>query len=256
MTTQFKYFFFCFFLSFVINGQSKVFIGYIEEKPVFDSFSEKTLYFYEDKLEILKEYPASYIVQHVKDNFICFVEKVSDGYNIIIYDGKEENRFFSRNRVSYLNFDDAGGLYFTDNSNEINHIKGREIIKIGLKGDIVSIANNCLYYTNTHDPELIHANVDLFEKDLSDTTKDPEKILSNISGESIRIHISGNYIYDQILKDGSFKPFLYDRVKDKLTILETVDKKKLKATPFFSYQTQALTFFNSTTMEFFRIFID
>lgn len=255
MTTYLKHLFFCFFLTFSVNGQDKAFIGYVDGKPMFNSFREKTLYLYNnDVLEVIKEYPKNYIVHHVKDNFICFVEKTSEGYYIVIYDGKEESRFLSKNRPSFLSLDDTGTLYFTDYSNlEINYIKKGKIEKTGLKGYVVSVVNNCLYYTNIHDPEITHANADLFEKDLSDTTKEPVKILSNISGESIRISTNGDFIYDEILKEGSFKPFLYDRAKDKLTIIETVDKKFLNATPFFSYQKQALVFYNSTTLDFLNV---
>ena len=236
-----------------VNGQNKIFVGYSNGSPVFDSFSEKTLYLYENKkgLEIIKKYPKKYLVYNIENNFISFVEKLDEGYCIVIDDGKNETRLIYKNRPTCLSFDDKGVLYFTDyRTSEIVCIKKDKIEILGVKGYVVGIFNNHLYYTDISDSETIHANVDLFEKSLLDLSKNAIKILSNISGEAMRISPDGDYIYDMILKEGSFKPFLYNRKNNELKIIETVDKKFLTTVPFFSFQEyDVLIFYDPETID-------
>ncbi|MBG7611684.1 hypothetical protein IU405_05415 [Polaribacter sp. BAL334] len=251
-----------FFLIFLLTsnfifGQSKVFVGYKNDKPVFDSFNENIIYFQNDeRLEILINYPKDYTVQQVKENFICYIQELNNGLNIIINNGKEEIKYFSSTEVYYLNLDINGGLYFTNTKNEINYLKDGILVKTGLEGIVESVINNCLYFTKIHNPDLFYANVDLFEKDLLNSTKNPELILSNISGESLRIDKTGKYIYDKKLSNGTFKPFIYNKFKKKLKIIESIDKNFLKATPFFSYKKNELIFYNPNTMEFFETFFE
>jgi hypothetical protein len=99
-------------------------------------------------------------------------------------------------------------LYVTDNDGAIKILQSGTVTDTGLKGWVVSIQDGFLYYNIEHNPEIIHANADLYKIDLK-TLKNPERIVENISGEVTLVYPGGKFVYEEILYGGYFRPIIY-----------------------------------------------
>ena len=226
----------------------KLFVGYRYEYPVFDDVKAKVLYVLKDSLQTLFKYNTTYSVKAVIDEIFCFEEKVKDAFNIVVIKNGVEKKYSVNTRLTYAAIDKNGMVFFTDTKadNAIKSITNNEIKDLGIKGYVVSWIDNCLYYSKEHDPNLDYANADIFEFDI--LSRHDQKLLSNVSGESTYILPNRMYIYDKILLDGIFQPILYSLDQKKYKLLN-VEKKYLNQSPFYSYQTNDLVFYNSKTMD-------
>jgi len=232
------------------TSSPKIFVGYINNIPVFDAYGEKTLYRYEDEFKVLLKYSQNYNLKAFCEGFVCYEEKTKTGFNMVISKEQQEKKYPLSNKLSYVAIDERGAVYYTDNNSQsIKSIKNNEAKDIGIKGYVLNVVNGCLYYSKEHDPNLSYANADIFELDLSlEVTALPKKIITNVSGEATVILPVGRYVYDQKLINGGFKPVLYGTDGKEYKNLE-IDSKYLNTTPFYSYQKNALIFYDINTME-------
>ncbi|MBA3986169.1 MAG: hypothetical protein H0X63_06285 [Flavobacteriales bacterium] len=234
---------------FDTSTSPKLFIGYINKQPVFDAYQEKTLYVLKEKLEILVKYPSNYIPKIVKDKFTCYEEKTKMGCNIVLSIDNTEKKYPLECRLSYIALDESGNLFYTDTKAGflIKSIIGNQIKDLGVKGYVINIIDGYLFYSKEHDPNLNYANADIFVLDIK-TSSTAKKILSNVSGESTVILPDRKYIYEQMLIKGKFKPILYS-TEDNIYKELDIESEFLNSTPYYSYQKNALVFYDAETLK-------
>ncbi|MEN2400899.1 hypothetical protein GKZ90_0014030 [Flavobacterium sp. MC2016-06] len=218
----------------------KVFVGYFNNLPVFDSFNEKKLYVLKDKLEFLTSYPINNNVLIVNNDCIVYSCKST---TIVSYRGKDTIYPIS---TSYAAASENGLVYITDTKKAIKVLNQGKITDLGVKGYVVSLFADFLFYNVEHDANLDYANADLHKVNVKDI-KQNIMILSNISGESTVILDSGKYIYDNILYKGKFVPALFSLEKKKFNILN-IKSEYLSGIPFYSINDDCLEFYNLDNM--------
>jgi len=231
----------------IIGKSSKMFVGYQKENPVFDSSDEKTLYVLKnEKLELLTKYSVNYSVRIVKDNYICYSEKTKAGTNIVVSISGKERKIPIISKFTYVTINNDGTIYYTDlkQSNSIKEISSNSQPKLtGISGYIITCLEGYLYYSKEHDENIESANADIFKYDLK--TKKTKRILINVAGEGTIIFPDQNYIFDEILTGGEYKPILYSVKDKKYTLLP----KKYAGAPYYSYQKKCLIYYDDDGKE-------
>ncbi|WP_281763425.1 hypothetical protein [Neptunitalea lumnitzerae] len=205
-------------LVFSQENEPVVFVGFINKEPVFDNYKKHKLYNPDDLFEdSILVYPETYALVKVQDSTIVYT---TNDQTIVSVNGKETTyNLYS----AFIAIDSLGSVYVTDYDDalKVKKLTSGKIVDTGIKGYVVSILDTDLYVTREHDPNIIHTNADLFKINLE--TKLTTKVATNISGEDTIVFNSGLYIYDTILKDGTFQPAVYDVKKDKYIMLELSD---------------------------------
>lgn len=232
----------------------KIFVGYMEEKPVFDSFKEKRLYILNDnELVKLIDYPSTYSVITVKDSYIHYQKKMNDGSTkLIISENGHEEQFTSVKSFALSAFDNNGTLYYTDiETKGIHYISGGQVNDFGIKGHVISIIDDFLYFSQELDSTIIYPNVNIFEINLRTLTS-PQRIVSNVCGENTVIFPSRKYIFDQILKEGRWVSVIYDVIND--VYIDVVQNPERNHPVFYSYQEHALVSFDILTLKMTSLF--
>jgi len=230
---------------------SKIFVGYIDNYPVFDSYKEKKVYIFKDTIKELFDYPKSYSLVAINNNFKLYSEnRTKENIDIILCMDNIEKRYSVNTGGAFIVLDKNGTVFFTDRKQSIKCIINDEIKDTGLKGYCLDIVEGVLYYSIEHNPDVIYPDMDIFEINIK-TLKNPRKILANVLGDgngSTLILSGGNYIYDYKLMDGGFQPILYDVEKEIYKRVFVEEKPSLGY--FYSFQEDALIFYNYETLEF------
>ena len=233
-----------------INAQNpKIFVGYINNYPVFNEYNEKKVYILKDTIEEFFDYPKTYSLRAIKNNFRCYTENTKKETSILLFSDNKEEKYLFEENISFVVLSKDGTIFFTDKSGEIKCIIDNEIKTTGFQGYCIDIVDSFLYYSYIHDPEILHANADIFEVNIK-ALEYPHKLIDNVAGEATVI-IPKKYIYDVMLMDGGFKPIIYNVEKG---IYKLISKDKgFPEGPFYSYQEDALIFYNAETLEFRKV---
>lgn len=244
-----KYFFlfvaFFSFMSLIKADTGKVFVGYIKNKPVFDSYTDNKLYSYNDKFNLIRNYPKNYSVRLVKDEYTIFSYKNSI---IIEYKGLMTSYLIDS---SYISIDENGVAYVTDSKDQIKILKNGKILDSGINGYVITVNSSYLYFTKVHDKKVVHANADLF-KASTQNLKKTIKVVSDISGEATVVLSGGKYIFDSVLYKGQFRPAIFSVESGKFNFLN-IDTKYDNSIPFFQEETNSVIFYDEEKFSTYKV---
>lgn len=222
------------------------FVGFNRGNPVFDSFNENKLYvLIEGQPELFLAYPKGEAIHFIKDD--CMISSV-EKHLVVSLKGKDTDYNINS---AFIAAGDSGNVFITDQENRIIQLSGGKIKETGINGFVVAVAGNTLYYTMTHDPEVVHANADLYAWPL-DGSKPPKCIVKDISGESTAILQDGKLIYDEVLHRGKFIPVVYNVQMGKYSKIQ-VPEEYSNVIPFYLVNENVLVFYKSRPLSFFKI---
>lgn len=239
-------YFLIFLLSYNCFSQDMVFVGYNKGNPVFDSFNENKLYvLIEGKPELFLTYPKGKAIHLIKDD--CMISNV-EKHLVVSFKGKDTDYNINS---AFIAADNRGNVFITDSEDSIIQLSGGKMKETAINGFIVAVAGNTLYYTVTHDPNIVNANADLYAWSL-DGNRPPKCIIKNISGESTAILKDGKLIYDEVLYKGKFIPVLYNVEVGKYSKIQVPDEYS-NVIPFYLVNENVLVFYKSNPLSFLKI---
>ena len=242
-------YFWIFFLScncFSQDMGDMAFVGFNKRNPVFNSFNENKLYeLIEGKPELFLTYSKGKAIHLIKDD--CIVSSI-EKYLVVSF--KDKDTDYNINSA-FIAADDSGNIFITDQEDRIVQLFGGKMKETGIKGFVVAVAGNTLYYTVMHDPDIVHANADLYAWPLSGS-KPPKCIVKDISGESTAILQDGKLIYDEVLHKGKFIPVVYNVEMGKYSKIQ-VPEEYSNVIPFYLVNENVLVFYKSDPLSFLKI---
>lgn len=246
-------------ISFAMCGDTQCvtspmyFVGYWHNSPVFDCPQTHTLFIHEDGEEVLTSYPSEYSVLAVNDHFISFARSRLQGTDLVLWkDFKEFSVSLIKAPLSYSSLTDDGSVYYSDDAStpDVHVVADARNRDVPIHGYVIKVVDSLLFYTRAHDPELIRANADVFTYNLRSGLI--ARVLVDVSGECTIVDSGGRYVYEQVLEDGEFRPFLFDLVDKKDKRIE-VSKEFLTTTPFYAPKKEVLVFYSPKSMEMVEI---
>lgn len=229
-----------------------IFMGYHGDIPVFNEVAENNIYIYDGKEFVYKaKYSENYEFKLVeKDLYFFQVTDQKGNIYAVLKRGLEgeEKRYKIESSILYST-SDGDNIYFTDKNGHIKTLSTDGVISnTRYKGEVLGFAKGCLYFSKVHDDDLPYANADIFELDILVSTSSPKKIITNVSGEATFVFPDGKYIFEKVLMDGEFKPFIFD-IKGNRRMLVNINNKFLNTNPFFVGDKERLVFYISKTLE-------
>jgi len=198
---------------------------------------------------MLYKYPGSYSLLTANYAYVCFEVKNKTAHHLIFLHDQKEQKIAVSEEIRYPAVDKDGLLYYSEaKTNEIKSISiNGQTRDLGVKGYVITIMDNDLYFSREHDTNIQSANADIFVVNTKSPGK-PQKLVTNTAGEATVIYPGGKYIYDEVLTGGEFKPIIYS-VENKKYVIINVEKRFLNAPQYYSYQKKCLIFYDIKTFE-------
>jgi hypothetical protein len=233
-----------------VNLSGKYFCGYVDKRPVFGTYGNKEHSLYvlnEDGLIKLLDFPDNYVPVLIQDSFIAYSVKEKNEYYLVISNHGNERQFIDIPTTPWFAFDTVGNLYMTSSypNNEIYVIRDTQVNKIGLRGDVIDVIDNYLYFSKHNKKEPIGPLEDIYEYNLT-TQEKPKLILSGMLCNPTRMFKNRKFISDVKMPQGY--PIIYDIENKSIFSIETKYNLTGYNNRFYSYQEDALIYYGDNKM--------
>lgn len=247
-------------LSFLVFSFSTIrekhfykFIGYIDKDPVFfDEVDNVIIKRKQNNLEIIKKIPLNKKAVFVKDDFLVLEVLENNKLFALLINNKQQKKIKLNSEMTYIT-GYKNHIFYTDlNTLDIIMITMEGEKKMNIKGWVIGVVKNYLYFSKISKSELPGPNIDVYKIKINDPNSTIQKVASNLSGENTLIFQNGEYIYlyDMVLHSGEYTPTLINVSKGKCEILDIPNEYKY-GTPYFSNINKSINFYNSENLEIF-----
>lgn len=242
----------CSIQTYAFPSSKYQFLGYVSTYPVFTNLEGDvvTVRGGEELSAPLYKLDQSQKALYIKDNTFIYIESCHNRSCLVFIKGDEEYKFETNEKVFKLYGDEEKAFFTSSISKKVLKITKEGISETGIIGNVVGFVDNCIYFSNEHDPKLVYANADIFKTDVDNF--DRSLVAMNVSGESTYILPDGRYIYDQMLFQGEFRPCIIDVKATKHALLD-VNSLFIDNSCFFSFQLNKLVFFNAENLDLYPV---
>lgn len=241
------------FLMSFNNGKEAFykFIGYVDNTPVFyDAANNVLVQKRTDEIQIFKKIDSNKRAVFIKDDLLV-LEFLDEGKLFALLIKKEvEKKIPIKSKMIYVSGNENKVFYTDLKTLEIAMLSMEGERKINAKGIVVGFEDDCLYFSQESDSDIISANVDIFRIDIMDNKLIKEKVATNLSGEKTLVFFKGKYIYDDVLNSGEYRPSL---INIKSGVIKTIEipNEYRDFNAYFSLKENTINFYNPKNLETF-----